>query len=161
MSTPSITCHKEMSRYFGIFKNSNPYSASVDRCRKQSTNVDIRKSDGFQSLFTFRFFRHFSYMGVVNNTSNFQICSRNHLSNTFHFSIAFDFMFRVSKQEIKSDGKVKSDFIDSWIKKQNLVGFPSLFGRHFSYMGGVIPDRKYLRFWLRAHRKIEQPLFIP
>ena len=37
-----------------------------------------------------------------------------------------------SKQEIKSDGKVKSDFIDSWIKKQNLVGFPSLFG----------PDRK-------------------
>ena len=27
--------------------------------RIQSTNVDIRKSDGFPSLFTFRFFRHF------------------------------------------------------------------------------------------------------
>ena len=44
-----------------------------------------------------------------------------------------------SKQEIKSDGKVKSDFIDSWIKKQNLVGFPS---QHFSYMGGVSPECK-------------------
>ena len=55
----------------------------------------------------------------------------------FHFSIAFDFLFRVSKQEIKSDGKVKSDFIDSWIKKQNLLTFPSLFGRHFSYMCDV------------------------
>ena len=75
----------------------------------------------------------------INNSNDFQICSRNHFSNTFHFSIAFDFLFRVSKQEIKSDGKVKSDFIGSWIKKQNLVTFPSLFGRHFSYMCDVRP----------------------
>ena len=45
----------------------------------------------------------------------------NHFSTTSQFSIAFDFLFRFSKHEIKSDGKVKSDFIGSWIKKQNLV----------------------------------------
>ena len=37
---------KIISIGYGTTELSNLYSASVDRCRKQSTNVDIRKSDG-------------------------------------------------------------------------------------------------------------------
>ena len=61
---------KIISISYGTTELSNLYSASVDRCRHPEKR---RKSDGFPSLFTFRFFRHFSYMGGVRFT-HFRTC---------------------------------------------------------------------------------------
>ena len=58
---------KIISISYGTTELSNLYSASVDRCRHPEKR---RKSDGFPSLFTFRFFRHFSYMGGVSKSQN-------------------------------------------------------------------------------------------
>ena len=47
---------------YGTTELSNLYSASVDRCRKQSTNVDIRKSDG--KVTVFRRFSLFAFFDI-------------------------------------------------------------------------------------------------
>ena len=59
MSIPSIT--HVTRRCLAILE----VSKIQIRVQHQSTDVDIRKSDGFPSLFEFHFFRHFSYPGGV------------------------------------------------------------------------------------------------
>ena len=61
---------------------------------------------------------------------------------TFHFFIAFGFLFRFPKQEIKSEGQSEKwfhRFMDQTtvLGRFSIAFHFSLFGRHFSYMGGV------------------------
>ena len=62
MGSKILSKTKTRFYFWWFFSSRLALSNTVDKCRHPEKR---RKSDGFPSLFTFRFFRHFSYMGGV------------------------------------------------------------------------------------------------
>ena len=112
-----VRFYKKLTRNIAIFRflgNDNMFFKTIDKCRHPEKR---RKSDSFPSLFTFRFFRHFSYMGGVKewpkkrsdfraprnslkfqNFNFFQKCRNQKIMKgqfSWHPSIIFFFMQRI------------------------------------------------------------------